>query len=56
MPVDRELHFVVTRIVARRSRRGAAEQVELRALHSGRSRIVDWHELCDADRWRQGWL
>jgi tryptophan-rich hypothetical protein len=54
-PVDRELHFVVTRIVPARSRGGSIEQVELRAVHSGRSRIVAWRELCDAGCWHQGW-
>jgi tryptophan-rich hypothetical protein len=54
-PVDRELHFVVTRIVSRRSRGGPIEAVELRAVYSGRSRVVAWRELCDAGCWHRGW-
>jgi hypothetical protein len=30
-------------------------QVELQAVHSGRSMTVGWRELTDSSRWHQGW-
>ena len=54
-PVDRELHFVLTRIVPARARSGAVRHVELRAVLTGRTRIVERDELTDSDRWQPGW-
>lgn len=53
-PVDREKHFIVTELV-----RDDGDRVTgcvLEAVHSRRRRQLDWRELRDDRRWRQGWL
>ena len=55
-PVDKEKHFVVTRVVEPDPPAVRIEWVEIEAVHSGRSSMLRWHDLTDGDRWRQGWL
>ena len=51
-PVDREKHFLVTRVIAQE---GAALQVVLEAVHSKRVQTLPWTALKDSAVWRQGW-
>ena len=55
VPQRREKHFLVTRVIEPRVPGGPVEQVEIEAVHSRRSRTIDWRELTDASRWQQGW-
>jgi tryptophan-rich hypothetical protein len=55
-PMNKEKHFVVTRVVAPDPPRMTIGQVEMQAVHSGRSMTVSWDELTDSSRWHQGWL
>ncbi len=54
--VDKEKHFVVTRVVEPEPPAVRIEWVEIEAVHSGRSSILRWRDLTDATRWRQGWV
>jgi tryptophan-rich hypothetical protein len=54
-PVDKEKHFVVTRVVEPHPPALRVEWVEIEAIHSGRSSMLRWRELTDGNRWRQGW-
>jgi tryptophan-rich hypothetical protein len=54
-PVRREKHFIVTRLLEAEPPAVRPEWVELEAVHSGRSRVLPWRELLDAERWLQGW-
>ena len=54
-PLNKEKHFVVTRVVAPYPSTMTIGQVELQAVHSGRSMTVGWCELTDSSRWHQGW-
>lgn len=54
-PVRREKHFIVTRLIEPVPPAVRPEWVELEAVHSGRSRVLPWRELLDAERWLQGW-
>jgi tryptophan-rich hypothetical protein len=54
-PRDREKHFLVVQVVEPRP--GAPiQQVEIEAVHSKRTALIDWRELADTKRWHQGWL
>lgn len=59
-PQAKDKHFLVTRVI--HAAPGlvhatlAVEAVELEAVMSKRSQRLDWRELQDAARWRQGWL
>lgn len=53
-PVRKEKHFLVTKLL-----RDADERVTacvLEAVKTRRARSIDWHELLDEARWRQGWV
>lgn len=52
-PQNRERHFLVTELI-----RDEAESifgVELQAVLTQRSQQLDWRQLQDSERWRQGW-
>jgi tryptophan-rich hypothetical protein len=52
-PQNRERHFLVTELA-----RDEAESifgVELQAVLTQRSQQLDWRQLQDSERWRQGW-
>jgi tryptophan-rich hypothetical protein len=55
-PVDKEKHFVVTRVVVPDPPTVRIEWVEIEAVHSGRSSMLRWRDLADGSRWRQGWV
>ena len=55
-PVDKEKHFVVTRVVEPRPPAVRIEWVAIEAVHSRRSAMLRWHDLSDGNRWRQGWI
>jgi tryptophan-rich hypothetical protein len=54
-PRHKEKHFVVVRVVEPEPPATRIEQVELQAVHSGRSVLLPWRELTDGSQWRQGW-
>ena len=58
-PIDREKHFIVTRLIAPQPPAAPVpgiEMVQLEALYSGRNLMLPWRALCDTETWRQGWL
>ncbi len=54
-PRNREMHFVVTRVVEPEPPSMRVEHVELEAVHSKQVYLLHWRELTDASLWRQGW-
>ena len=55
-PTDREKHFVVVRLIEPDPPNLRVDRVELEAVYSRRTFVIDWRELKDATRWRQGWV
>lgn len=55
-PVDKEKHFLVTRVIEPDPPAVRIDWVEIEAVHSGRSSMLQWHQLTDGTRWRQGWI
>ena len=55
-PVDREKHFIITRLIAPQPPKPGIEMVQLEALYSGRNITLPWRALLDTDIWLQGWL
>jgi tryptophan-rich hypothetical protein len=52
-PQNREKHFLVTAL----TRNGEAiTGCTLEAVHSRHEFEIDWRELKNAERWRQGWV
>lgn len=54
-PVQRDKHFVVTRVKVRETETLAADSIELRALISKRTRIITRDQLSDKTRWLPDW-
>jgi tryptophan-rich hypothetical protein len=53
-PIKREKHFLVTRVIV--PDEGAPiTEVELQAVHSGRTQTIAWKMLEDAATWVVGW-
>ncbi|WP_110399537.1 TIGR02450 family Trp-rich protein [Sphaerotilus hippei] len=55
-PVARQKHFLVSKVIVPELPGQALEQVEIEAVHSKASRRIDWRELRDPSKWRQGWV
>lgn len=55
-PQHKEKHFLVVRLVLPETPDAPVLEIELEAVHSGRSRRVAWRELRDASEWKQGWV
>ena len=53
-PSNKEKHFLVSRVKFNDT--GKVELCELEAVMNKRVRSIDWRELKDTARWRQGWL
>ena len=56
LPLAKEKHFLVARLVLPETPGDPLEWVELEAVHSGNCRRVAWRELRDDAFWRQGWV
>ena len=53
-PAHREKHFMVTRVLLPEID-GPVRHVDLQAVLSGRTEIIEWRELNDSSRWITGW-
>ncbi len=55
-PVNKQKHFVVTRVVEPDPPAVRVEWIEIEAVHSGRSSLLPWRVLTDSSQWRRGWV
>lgn len=55
-PVAKNKHFLVTKVIQPEPPDTTIQWVEIEAVYSGQSKLIDWHELRDDTQWRQGWL
>lgn len=54
-PVNKEKHFMVTKLIIPDPETQVVEAVELEAVMTGRKQVLAWRALQDADLWKQGW-
>jgi tryptophan-rich hypothetical protein len=52
-PSNKEKHFIVTELVLDADENISGCMIE--AVHSKREQLIDWRELQDTEKWRQGW-
>ncbi|WP_447589695.1 TIGR02450 family Trp-rich protein [Aquipseudomonas campi] len=52
-PQNREKHFLVSKLL--HAEDGTLSGIELQAVLTGRSQILDWKMLRDGERWQMGW-
>ncbi len=55
-PVNREKHFLVTKLLEPLAPDGNITHLELEAVISKRVRTLPWRDLTDAKLWRRGWV
>ena len=55
-PMNREKHFMVTKIILPDLPEQSVEYIELEAIHSKRKQLLHWQQLTDKNVWLQGWL
>lgn len=54
-PMNKEKHFIVSSAIQPNNEELPVEQFVLEAVHSGKSRVIHWHELLNEEQWLQGW-
>jgi tryptophan-rich hypothetical protein len=55
-PVDKQKHFVVTKVLEPEVVGGPVFWIDIEAIHSGVVTRIAWRDLRDTGVWRQGWL
>ena len=55
-PLVRDKHFLVAKVITPEPPAARIDEVEIEAVRSRAVRRIDWRELRDDTRWRQGWL
>lgn len=55
-PVNKEKHFMVTKLIVRDEETQVIEAVEIEAVMTWRVQVIDWHVLQDRAVWKQGWV
>lgn len=55
-PVAKQKHFLVSRVIEPELPTAPIEQVEIEAVFSKATQVIDWRELQDNGAWRQGWV
>ena len=56
LPVNKEKHFIVIKVIEPELPGAPVTEVELQAVHSQRVQTLPWRALQDASVWRQGWI
>jgi tryptophan-rich hypothetical protein len=55
-PINKEKHFIITKLIEPELPETLIEFVELEAVYSKRNKVLPWRELTDENFWSQGWL
>ncbi|AKR43096.1 TIGR02450 family Trp-rich protein [Methylophilus sp. TWE2] len=53
-PVNKEKHFMVTKLIIADEETQVIEVVEIEAVMTGRMQVIDWRALQNRDAWKQG--
>jgi tryptophan-rich hypothetical protein len=55
-PVDKQKHFLVSRVIQPDLPEDPIELVEIQSVFSNATQIIAWRELQNDSVWRQGWV
>jgi tryptophan-rich hypothetical protein len=55
-PIEKNKHFLVSKVIEPELPETAIEWVELEAVYSKVQTRLAWRDLRDASQWRQGWV
>ncbi|WP_292817748.1 TIGR02450 family Trp-rich protein [Methylophilus sp.] len=53
--MNKEKHFMVTKIIIRDEETQVIENVEIEAVMTGRKQVIPWLALQNSGVWKQGW-
>ena len=56
MPVAKQKHFLVSRVIQPLLPTEPIELVEIESVFSKATQVIAWRELQDESVWRQGWV
>ena len=56
VPVDKQKHFMVSRVIQPELPDAPVELVELEAVFTKATQVIAWRDLQDQAVWRQGWV
>ena len=56
VPVAKQKHFLVSRVIQPEVETNPVEWVEIEAVFSKATQIIQWRDLQDDSVWRQGWV
>ena len=56
IPINKEKHFIVTKLMTPALANPVIQHIELEAIHSKRIQLLPWQQLNDSAVWQQGWL
>jgi tryptophan-rich hypothetical protein len=56
VPVAKQKHFLVSRVILPEQLDAPVELVELEAVFSKATQVIAWRDLQDTAVWRQGWV
>lgn len=55
-PVNKEKHFMVTRLIVPELEAEVITVVEIEAVMTGRRQEIPWRDLQNTELWKQGWV
>ena len=55
-PIDKQKHFLVSRVIQPEQPTDPIESVEIEAVFSKATQVIAWRALQDHSVWRQGWV
>jgi tryptophan-rich hypothetical protein len=55
-PVKKQKHFLVSKLILPELPHEAIKEVEIEAVFTKEVWQIDWRELTDASKWKQGWV
>ena len=55
-PIKKQKHFLVSKVILPEFPHESIKQVEIEAIFSKEVQQIDWCELTDTAKWKQGWV
>ncbi len=56
IPVAKQKHFLVSRVIQPELATDPVVSLEIEAVFSKATQVIDWRELQEERMWRQGWV
>jgi len=54
-PIDKQKHFLVSKVILPEPPSEKIEFVEIEAVYSQKTSLISWRDLTNSELWLQGW-